>query len=190
MTNYRVRKFEYQDINHRVAWFNSPEIYSKMPIEIPVSIARTQQWFSKIAVDENRADFVFETQNEDIELAVMAGLVSINLQHSRSELYILVSPNKIGQGLGKMAMQWLCNYAFHHLALKKLFLYTLETNKIARKFYEHLGFQEEGVLKKHHIHNGKRVDRHIHGLLREEWEKLPWCSRSPVSFIIANSTSL
>lgn len=189
MKTYQVRKFEQKDIDYRVEWFNSPEIYSKMPIEIPVSHATTMQWFSKILLDDSRADFVLEIVYKKIskEIVAMAGIVDINLKHRRCEIYILVSPNRTGKGIGSIFMRWLCNYSFHHCGMEKLFLYTLESNKGARKFYERLGFVEEGVLRKHQIHNGTRANRYVQGLLRSDWERLSWCSTGPVSFIIYDS---
>jgi RimJ/RimL family protein N-acetyltransferase len=49
-------------------------------------------------------------------------------------------------------------------------LKVLRTNRIARKLAELFGFTEEGVERKAAIHNGKREDVHIYGLLKTEFE--------------------
>ena len=110
----------------------------------------------------------------DSRLMCMAGLVDISFQHQRAELYIMVNPSCTGQGIGTRALRWLCNFAFAYLALQRVYLFTVGSNHRARTFYEKNGFIHEGILRRHAIHLGQFVDRHVHGMLRSDWETQPW----------------
>lgn len=172
----RVRRIEADDLALRVKWFNTPMVYEQMPLSVPMSLAETQQWFARTLLNERRKDFVFvdESQRGELRIVAMGGLVDIDHTNRRAELYLLVAPALTGHGIGRVALEWLCNYAFSRLALERVYLFTLEGNQRARKFYEKAGFVPEGVLRRHLMHRGVLVDRHVHGMLKGEWEKQPW----------------
>jgi len=175
------RKLEYDDLPIRVKWFNTPSVYLQMPLNVPVSLSETNKWFSeRLLLNEARRDFAFDinkTNSDNSTLAAMAGLTSIDYQNLRAELYIVVNPDMTGRGIGQEALRWLCNFGFFHLGLNRIFLFTVKNNTGARKFYEKHGFKEEGILREHAFHHGKLIDRHIHGLLRSEWERFSWCNK-------------
>jgi RimJ/RimL family protein N-acetyltransferase len=178
----RVRRLESSDLLTRVVWFNSPEVYTQMVIDLPLSLAATEKWFATHATNDARRDFCFlaETEDGDPPTVAMGGLTEIDHRHSRAELYIVVDPARQGRGFGTPAVRWLCNFGFLHLDLAKIYLYTMATNDGARRLYERLGFVREGVLRQHTRHHGSLVDRHVHGLLRNDWEARPWRARAPL----------
>jgi RimJ/RimL family protein N-acetyltransferase len=167
-----IRRLDQADLKNRTQWFNNPVVYQQMPIDIPVSLGSTLDWYNGIVANHDRKDFCFEVMEDDKQpfTGAMGGLVAIDQRHSRAELYIVVNPNRLREGIGKVSVQWLCTYGFVFLGLRKIYLYTLATNDAAQSFYENLGFVCEGVLRQHHYHLGKFVDRYIYGLLYEDWE--------------------
>ncbi len=173
----RVRRLEFDDLPTRVRWMNSCEIYSQMPLRIPVSLSETRKWFADNLLKESRYDFAFcHGRSVESPVVCMAGLVDIDYRNRRAELYIMVDPARTGQGLGSRCLKWLCNFGFGQLNLNKLYLYTLEDNWRARRFYERYGFVHEGTLRKHAYHLGDLVDRYVHGLLRSEWTNQEWAT--------------
>lgn len=181
MTAIVTRRLESADLGLRVRWFNSPAVFGQMVIDYPLSEAATAQWFQKNAMNSARRDFSFvDTDEKDGRLVAMGGLTDIDSVHGHAELYIVVDPASFGKGFGSAGVRWLCNYGFLQLNLSKIYLYTMAANLDARRLYERLGFVAEGVLRKHTRHLGRFVDRHVHGLLREEWEALPWRAEAPL----------
>lgn len=174
-----VRRLEQGDLPTRVAWLNSPEVYTQMIVDLPLSMAGTQQWFASNVLNDARRDFTFlsTSQDEQGRIVAMGGLTDIDYRHGRAELYIVADPSRMGRGFGTSAVRWLCNFGFLQLNLERIYLYTMATNAGARRLYERLGFVEEGVLRRHARHLGRLVDRHVHGLLRDEWERQPWCAQ-------------
>lgn len=186
----KVRRLEAVDLPVRVQWFNHPSVYTQMPLNVPMSLNDTQAWFARNALNERRRDFTFvnKAQYEGESAAVaMGGLVDIDTFNRRAELYLLVDPALTGRGIGRNALHWLCNYGFLELGLARIYLYTVDRNERARKFYEQSGFKLEGILRKHLFHAGSWCDRYIHGLLREEWETLSWRTLPPIRLEISGA---
>ena len=177
MASYSVRRLEHQDLPTRVAWFSHPMVSSQIMLDAPLSLAATERWFSETLLNANRLDLVFEySAHSHCQVVTMAGLAPIEYKHRRSEIYIVVDPERTCRGFGTLALRWMVNYAFRDLGLNRLFLYTMGTNARARRFYESNGFRAEGRLRAHALHQGKLVDRHIHALLHKEWQRLPWAA--------------
>lgn len=175
----KARLLEEVDLPLRVAWFNDPRIYRNMPIEVPVSLANTRQWFTDNRMNPRRWDFAFVNccsgQPGDSETVVaMGGLTSILQKDRRAELYILVGPEHQGKGVGTQCTIWLANFGFGTLGLHRVYLYTLEENQKAKQMYERLGFVLEGLLRQHTFHLGDWADRNVMGLLRADWERTWW----------------
>jgi RimJ/RimL family protein N-acetyltransferase len=179
----RVRRLEATDLATRIEWLNSPAVYTQMVVDIPLSLAATQQWFAKNAMSDARRDFCFlgESDGADPPVMAMGGLTDINFRHGRAELYIVVDPARVGQGFGTPAVRWLCNFGFLQLDLAKIYLYTMAGNAGARRLYERLGFVSEGILRQHTRHHGILVDRHMHGLLRGDWDVQSWRAHAPLA---------
>jgi diamine N-acetyltransferase len=176
-----VRSLERNDLQTRVDWFNTPLVYRQMTIEVPMSLANTNKWFTDTVMNDARRDLSFLLREDDHErLVAMGGLVDINARHRRAELYIIVNPTMTGQGIGRKCIQWLCNFGFIQLNLFRIYLYSLADNEGARRLYARLGFVQEGKLRKHVYHSGRFVDRYVQGLLREDWEKQPWHISAPL----------
>lgn len=176
MPKVSVRRLEHEDLETRVVWFNHPSVYGQMTFDIPLSLAGTEEWFSRNRLDRSRVDFCFYAEDEKrvMTRVAMGGLVDIDRDNRRAELYIVVDPEKLGRGIGKNAVQWLCNYGFSELNLMKVYLFTLPDNQRAQSLYERIGFVLEGVLRQHVCHRGKFTDRYVYGLLREQWLEQSW----------------
>lgn len=69
-------------------------------------------------------------------------------QHILSDLTIIVDPNNQGKGIGrKLFESFLKNVMSESTHIKRIELYTRENNKRNLKFYESLGFINEGRQK-------------------------------------------
>lgn len=173
---FRARRLERSDLPVRVEWFNTPSVFGQMTVDVPLSLADTEQWFARNALSDRRRDMVFEAIDLGVAdgLVAMGGLVDIDLNHHRAELYVVTNPARTRHGFGRLAVHWLCNFGFLRLNLARIYLYHLAGNVAARQLYESCGFTLEGTMRQHIRHNDAFLDRHVLGLLRSEWERLPW----------------
>ncbi|GCE21743.1 GNAT family N-acetyltransferase [Dictyobacter kobayashii] len=74
-----------------------------------------------------------------------------------------------GQGIGSIALRLLLDYAFTVRNLERVYAEVWGFNIPSQRLMEHVGFQKEGVLRQHELHNGKRQDLHVYGILKPEF---------------------
>lgn len=67
--------------------------------------------------------------------------------NNRAELGLLVAPGHRGKGLGRMALDLLCNYARNHIGLKQLYIYVDTHNNVCLKLFGDYGFEQSGLLR-------------------------------------------
>lgn len=88
-----------------------------------------------------------------------------------SELGLLIGDkNYWGKGIGYDACKLAIKYGFEVMKLRKIYLAVYESNPNAKKLYEKLGFQLEGVLRKHVYSNGGFQDKYLMGIFKEEFK--------------------
>ncbi|MBP3302237.1 MAG: pyridoxal-phosphate dependent enzyme [Opitutales bacterium] len=152
-----LRALEARDLPIRVAWMNDVRINATLNIQLPVTLAGTQAWFTRVCENPARADFAFEDATG--EVVAMGGFTDIDSEVKKAELYIFVSPELKGRGIGSRVVSLMCAHAFSEMGLEKVYLNTNADNAPARKVYEKCGFALEGVLRREVINNGKIKDR-------------------------------
>lgn len=161
--------FAERHVPDRVAWLNDPRVLAGVPMRGRVTEQSTLAWTRRIVDAPDRADFVLEDASG--RPVVMCGITQIDEESSRGELYMFADPAAHGRGHGSVALERLCAWAFGRRRLNRVFLFTLGHNDAARRFYERGGFREEGRLRQHQWYAGTLVDRHVHGLLAEDWRE-------------------
>lgn len=164
----KVEKISEEHIETRYHWLNNPEVYKHMNMLYPITLNETKKWFERTVENNTRIDLVFK---EGEEIVAMSGLTNLDLANGLVEFYIMVNPDLQRRGYGKKATIYTLNWAFCNYHIHKVYLYTNSFNVNANKLYEKLGFELEGILRKHKFKNGKLIDRHIYGLLKEDWER-------------------
>ncbi|UTA69814.1 GNAT family N-acetyltransferase [Emticicia sp. 21SJ11W-3] len=169
----KVKKLSSTHLENRLAWLNHPDVYQYMNMQYPLTFEEMDSWYDRIKGNQLRIDLVFEEENE---VVAMTGLTNIDFADGLAEYYILVNPDKQGQGFGKFSTQFTTNYAFNKFNLNKIYLYTNSYNERANKLYLNLGFQQEGLLRKHKFKNGGFIDRCIFGLLKDDWKQQSYSS--------------
>ena len=164
--NMKIEKISEEHLETRCNWLNNPDIYKHMNMQYPITLHETKKWFERTVINNNRIDLVFK-DNE--EIVSMTGLTNLDLTNGLVELYIMVNPKLQKKGYGIKSTIFTLNWAFCNYHIHKVYLYTNRNNNSANLLYEKLGFRLEGVLRKHKFKNGQLIDRHIYGLLKEDW---------------------
>lgn len=134
-------------------------------IDLPVSLAKTQEWCETVGARPNRDDFCFEVDGVP---AGFAGLVSIDSKSAVAELYIFLHPDYFSKGFGSIFLKMVLSYAKLELNLRKVSLFVTAENKKAIGFYKKNGFDTEGVLRRHVWFRGGYRDRVIMSTFLDE----------------------
>ena len=76
-----------------------------------------------------------------------------------------------GKGYAKEAMVLILRYMYHERRYEKCNLGVYAYNERALGFYRHLGFVDEGCLRRNHFTDGAYHDEILLGMTREEFDK-------------------
>jgi RimJ/RimL family protein N-acetyltransferase len=79
-------------------------------------------------------------------------------RHQRAEVGYWLVPGARGQGIGRIAVSLLVDWAFSTLELDRIEITTTPDNLAAQRLAESLGFTPEGVMRARNLERGRRVD--------------------------------
>lgn len=97
----------------------------------------------------------------------IVGFLNRDKSNGRAELRKLIGePSLRGRGLGKKASRLWVSYGLHALNLRKIYLYTFDSNLRNIRINEELGFRLEGVFREEHVVDGEPRDILRMSLLR------------------------
>jgi RimJ/RimL family protein N-acetyltransferase len=167
--NIELRLLEKQDLSRRVKWFNDPEISKYLVSDYPVSLAKTEAWFSKTILDSSKVHFSI-IDKETSTLIGMTGLLQISSKHMNAQMYITIGEESFhGQRLPDEIIPLVLNYAFIELNLNKVYLWTIPCNVRGRKVYERNGFTKEAEMHEQMYCKGKFQTIIQHRVLKSEF---------------------
>jgi RimJ/RimL family protein N-acetyltransferase len=137
----------------------------------PLSSEEFAQRLSPDQADPNRLEFHIRTLADDHLIGFIA-LHSVEWNNGAAQLAVGIGePDYRGKGYGTDALQLILRFAFHELNLYRVGLDVIASNLRAIRTYERLGFQHEGRMRDAVLRDGRRTDRIIMGLLRDEWHE-------------------
>lgn len=169
--NILLRPIREEDIEKFYIWRNNIEIKNDALMHpFPVTIHQEKEWFQKIALSkDNRLIFLGIEYKETHELIGFVKLFDINWINQNCYFGIVIGNQSFhGKGLGKEATKLIIEYAFKNLNLKKILLEVVDINIKAIKLYKKLGFDEEGLLKRQVMIDGKWKNVLIMSLFKNE----------------------
>jgi RimJ/RimL family protein N-acetyltransferase len=116
-------------------------------------------------IEFNADEFFTDTKNifglieaDKKPIGIMAFL-HFDKKNNKAELRKLIGENEYrGKGLGKKSTNLWLNYGLNGLKLRKIYLYTFDTNLRNIKINREMGFQLEGVFKQENIDNNISKD--------------------------------
>lgn len=110
-----------------------------------------------LAKDESNIFGIIETK-EKIPIGVM-GYLHYDQINNKAELRKLIgNRNFSGKGFGKKATKAWISYGLNKLKLRKIFIYTYDTNLRNIRINRELGFNLEGVFKSENFYKGEPKD--------------------------------
>ena len=135
---------------------------------LPQSLAEFEANFDQDAARprKDHADFGIEV---DGELIGSCGLNGIDHLSRSCELGIGIGREYWGKSFGQDAVRTLLDYAFEHLNMNRVGLYTLAEDARAVGAYRKAGFVDEGRIREHAWVRGRFEDELVMSVLREEW---------------------
>src|SRR5699024_2391582 len=116
-------------------------------------------------------DFIICSSIDNVPIGY-CGLVNIDFKNSKAESYLgLGNKEYWGNGHASEARRLILDYAFHELALNKVYSFVWTENEKMKHINEKVGFKIEGTLRDDIYYQGKFRDKHIMGVLRDEYKR-------------------
>lgn len=170
----RLRALEPDDIPHLHRWANDPALWRLLGgWQFPASQASTRTWLDGLAADRLNQRFGIE-RIEDGLLLGTANLVSIDWKNGTAFHGMMLGDSDIrGQGYGFDTVMTIMRYAFDALRLERLDSDIIEDNAASHRFYVgKCGWREEGRQRGWHFREGRRWDRILIGVTRQDYADL------------------
>jgi RimJ/RimL family protein N-acetyltransferase len=168
-----LRAIEERDLTLLQQWSNDPSIQSMLGgWHFPVSEQDQKKWFQTLRFDSNNQRFAIDTA--EMGLIGTANLVSIDWQNGTAFHGMLLGDKNVrGKGYALDTLMTLMRFAFEEVGLYRLDGDMIEYNVASLKLYlEKAGWNKEGVKKGWYFRKGKRWDKVVVGVTRDDYKNL------------------
>ena len=159
-TNISLRSIDMSYVSDNyVSWMNDKEVISGLqnPV-IPYTKEMLSDYIQSVIKNSNNQMFAIIDNTSGKHIGNIKLIV--NKENKNCELGILIGDKNFwGKGVGQESCKLLVKYAFNDLNLSKVWLAVHANNNAAIRLYEKIGFQTEGVFKKHIFYDGQFIDK-------------------------------
>ena len=130
-----------------------------------------EAWFERMVADQGKGGYLFTAcLLADDRPIGNVGLFDLDLVNGSAGLGIMIGvPGDRGRGYGTDMLEALVGFGFASLRLERIWLDVYDFNPGARRVYERVGFQHEGVRRHAFFREGRFVDAHQMSILSGEW---------------------
>ena len=167
-----LREYRVDDLEAIRGWVNDPETvrYLSSRYWMPQSASNTGEFFDHAThAVGNAAFFVIADRATDRYLGQI-DLPSINWKlHSAEVAMVIGKGENRSKGFGEEALRLILEHAFQTLGLERVELEVHMENAAAKRCYEKVGFQLEGVKRHAFFNDGHFADVAWMSVLAEEW---------------------
>ena len=162
-----LRKLEKKDAVLMLEWMSDQDITRIFSNNFSEYTLEMVQKFIKNSFDVENQSFAVVDENDEYQGTI--SLKNISEKDKNAEYAVVFRKKAHGTGISRQATCEILKYAFEELKLEKVYLNVLEDNLRARKFYEKVGFKQEGTFIKHKFIENKFQNLCWYRILREEW---------------------
>ncbi len=165
--DYRLRSVEEKDLELVLKWRNSDRIRLNMYGDQIISMNEHISWFNRMVQNPSAEYLVFEFRLKPVGMVYFTD-IDRNNEKCFWGFYLgeEVLPRGTGTIMGLLGME----YAFEALNIRKLCGEVFQFNTASIKFFQRLGFSEEGHFVKHILKSGNYEDIIFFSLFKECWQ--------------------
>ena len=165
-----LSKFRSSDKDALVKHLNDRDIYDRtLRIPLPYSEKDADEWLALVAkITRQQGQPVhFAIRSADDALIGGCGFDGFQVGKShRAEVGYWLAKPFWGRGIMTSVVQRLCQHGFEEFGLVKITAQVFTHNPASARVLEKCGFQQEGLLRKHFLKDGKLIDARLFALLR------------------------
>lgn len=166
--SYLLRPFKTNDAELWQQWDVDLEVQAFMPEPFNESqdIEEQYKYIEECEVDEEGYYWSIETR-DGVTVGTTA-LTEFNDYHGVANLGIVIGDkNYWGKGVATEVITALVKYAFNHLNIFSIGAEVEEGNVPMMKTLEKVGFKQDGLFESARVKNGKRINVHRFGIVKQ-----------------------
>jgi RimJ/RimL family protein N-acetyltransferase len=167
-----LSEFHSSDRDALLAYLNDRDIYDRtLRIPFPYTPNDADEWLTLVARTTRQQGCPMHWAIRSVDGALMGGCgfdgFQVGKSHRAEIGYWLAKPFW-GRGIMTAVVRRLCQHAFEQLGLVKVTAHVFLHNPASARVLEKCGFQQEGILRKHFLKDGKFIDARLFALLGGE----------------------
>ena len=150
-----LRAPEPEDLAYMFLFENTSSLW-----EVSNTTGPYSRFYLKQYLEQNKNDLYTDRQlrlmiTQDTEVVGIIDLCNFEPFHNRAEIGIIIAEEHQRKGIGKLALQLLCEYCFEYLGIQQLYAYIETRNEGSIRLFTGCGFKECAYLK-NWIRNGSK----------------------------------
>ena len=167
--NIILREQRPEDAAFFARWFNEPRVMFQCGFTEPTDEERER---ARILTDHRSVDSLWYTVTDpDGGILGETGLLRMFPAWHQTDLTIIIpDPEKQRRGYGAEAVRIMLDMAFNEYDMNRVAIGVVGLNTGALKFYEKIGFRQEGIQEQGYFYNGEYSDFVMMRILRREWQ--------------------
>lgn len=165
---YNFRPIQDTDLKTVFDWRNSERIRRVSYHDHLITMDEHRRWFKNLQADSTRRTFIFEENHRPLGTV---NIVDIDLKNKRCRWGFYLGEEDLKKGTGTEMAKFALDYIFDAIELEKVCAEAFDWNEASIVYHLKLGFQREGLLRKHQLKDGQLQDLVLFGLLKSDWFK-------------------
>ena len=165
-----LSEFQSSDKPALIEHLNERQIYEHtLQIPFPYTQDDARRWIALVGAEteHNQQPVQFAIRNENEQLIGSCGFNDLQLGAShRGEIGYWLARPYWGQGIMTAVVRRACEHAFASWKLLRITAHVFDFNVASVRVLEKVGFEQEGVLRKHLQKDGRYLDAVVYGLLK------------------------
>ena len=166
-----LRAIEREDLPHLLAWRNRPEYRRYFREYRELGHSQQSNWFESQVIKDDRTIMFAIIDLASERLLGACGLCYIDWVNRNADFSIYIGADNlyIDELLAPDAALTMARYAFHELALHRLWSEIYDFDHSKKQFFEKMGFTLDGRHRQTHWGEGKWHDSLFYGLLQDDF---------------------
>jgi RimJ/RimL family protein N-acetyltransferase len=164
-----IRPLQLEDLDKLYEWHQDAEIDAWAGWGPRMSRARFLHRYEEV-VREPPEDFVLFGVEYGDGLVGYIELAEISRISRRAAIGFVIGEKDVRRhGVATNAVVLMLDYGFSLEDLERIYAEVYPFNQASVRLLEKVGFQHEGTLRRHEVHQGARTDLAVYGILRDEF---------------------
>ncbi|MGC8487449.1 MAG: GNAT family N-acetyltransferase [Clostridia bacterium] len=164
-----IRPIELEDLDRLYEWHQDTEIDAWAGWDPRMSRVRFLHRYEEV-VREPPEDLVLFAVEYGDDLVGYIELAEISRISRRAAIGFVIGQKAVRRhGVATNAVVLMLDYGFSLEDLDRIYAEVYPFNQASVQLLEKVGFQHEGTLRRHEVHQGARTDLAVYGILRDEF---------------------